>query len=335
MLATADMIDTELIDTELIHGRGSLASSDALTAPDGFAHLLERLLGGARVRSERIDLVDAAAAVWSRPGFDTLMSGPTLTFQPFDYQLQTVSTVLGRMRGRAILADEVGPRQDHRGRAGAVRAADARVGPPGPGGHPGRTGRSMARGIGTQVRPPHHRPAARRMGHHGRVARRGRLAGDRPAGSDQVCAGGGAVGPDRRGRGASTAKPPVGVGPVRPRTHLPLPAVVDRDAGGEQAVRPLRTDQPGRTGVARHAGGVPPELWHGHGDADAAAAPGTTPCRFRGDDSAPSERGRVAAPSSAGRDDAGRPFTAGGRALRRHRRPHPAGGDRRRRPPTG
>ncbi len=103
MLATADMIDTELI-----HGRRSVAPSDPLRAPDGFGHLLERLLGGARVRSERIDLVDAAAAVWSRPGFDTLMSGPTLTFQPFDYQLQTVSTVLGRMRGRAILADEVG-----------------------------------------------------------------------------------------------------------------------------------------------------------------------------------------------------------------------------------
>jgi SNF2 family DNA or RNA helicase len=97
-----------MIDTELIHGRRSVAPSDPLRAPDGFGHLLERLLGGARVRSERIDLVDAAAAVWSRPGFDTLMSGPTLTFQPFDYQLQTVSTVLGRMRGRAILADEVG-----------------------------------------------------------------------------------------------------------------------------------------------------------------------------------------------------------------------------------
>ena len=103
MLATADMIDTELI-----HGRRSLAPSDPSAAPDGFGHLLARLLGGARVRSERIDLVDAAAAVWSRPGFDTLMSGPTLTFEPFDYQLQTVSTVLGRMRGRAILADEVG-----------------------------------------------------------------------------------------------------------------------------------------------------------------------------------------------------------------------------------
>jgi len=77
-------------------------------APDGYRHLLERLLGGARVRSERINLVDAAAAVWSRPGFDTLMSSPTLTFEPFDYQLQTVATVLGRMRGRAILADEVG-----------------------------------------------------------------------------------------------------------------------------------------------------------------------------------------------------------------------------------
>jgi SNF2 family DNA or RNA helicase len=33
---------------------------------------------------------------------------PHLAFTPFDYQLQTVRTVLRRMRGRAILADEVG-----------------------------------------------------------------------------------------------------------------------------------------------------------------------------------------------------------------------------------
>src|SRR6478735_1745131 len=103
VLATADMIDTTSI-----HGQRRVAPTDPVPVPDGFGHLLERLLDGARIRSERIDLVDAAATVWSRPGFDTLMSGPTLTFQPFDYQLQTVSTVLGRMRGRAILADEVG-----------------------------------------------------------------------------------------------------------------------------------------------------------------------------------------------------------------------------------
>lgn len=53
-------------------------------------------------------LVDAAIEVWSRPGFETLMSTPRLTFTPFDYQVQTAQTVLRRMRGRALLADEVG-----------------------------------------------------------------------------------------------------------------------------------------------------------------------------------------------------------------------------------
>jgi SNF2 family DNA or RNA helicase len=80
----------------------------AAVVPDPYRHLLERLLVGISVTPERVRLVDKAAAVWSRPGFDTLIAGPGLAFEPFDYQLQTVATVLGRMRGRAILADEVG-----------------------------------------------------------------------------------------------------------------------------------------------------------------------------------------------------------------------------------
>ena len=109
MLATADLIATPRPMAAATGPALRAMPPDPTSAmPDGYRHLLERLLDGARVRPERVDLVDAAAAVWSRPGFDTLMSGPTLAFEPFDYQLQTVSTVLGRMRGRAILADEVG-----------------------------------------------------------------------------------------------------------------------------------------------------------------------------------------------------------------------------------
>ena len=37
-----------------------------------------------------------------------VLSAPRLGFSPFDYQLATMQTVLRRMRGRAILADEVG-----------------------------------------------------------------------------------------------------------------------------------------------------------------------------------------------------------------------------------
>jgi len=86
-------------------GHGTAAEA---VVPEPYRHLLRRLLAGSPVVPDRVRLVDLAAAVWSRPGFDTLIAGAGLAFEPFDYQLQTVATVLGRMRGRAILADEVG-----------------------------------------------------------------------------------------------------------------------------------------------------------------------------------------------------------------------------------
>jgi SNF2 family DNA or RNA helicase len=81
------------------------APSDSLTR---YAPLLERLRSGVLVDQARSELVDLAALVWSRPGFDTLLSVPALRFTPFDYQLQAARAALRRMRGRAILADEVG-----------------------------------------------------------------------------------------------------------------------------------------------------------------------------------------------------------------------------------
>lgn len=80
-----------------------------------YAPLLASLRGGDGAGSagalvdERVSLlVDEAVKVWSRPGFDTLLSVPALHFVPFDYQLQAARSALRRMRGRAILADEVG-----------------------------------------------------------------------------------------------------------------------------------------------------------------------------------------------------------------------------------
>ncbi|HZN17511.1 MAG TPA: SNF2-related protein [Micromonosporaceae bacterium] len=73
-----------------------------------YAPLLSRLRTGAVVDRRTSDLVDKAASVWSRPGFDVLLSRPALRFEPFDYQVEAAQTVLRRMRGRAILADEVG-----------------------------------------------------------------------------------------------------------------------------------------------------------------------------------------------------------------------------------
>ena len=80
-----------------------------------YAPLLASLGGGVGAGSvgalvdEQVSLlVDEAVKVWSRPGFDTFLSVPALHFIPFDYQLQAARSALRRMRGRAILADEVG-----------------------------------------------------------------------------------------------------------------------------------------------------------------------------------------------------------------------------------
>src|SRR5882724_11456097 len=76
--------------------------------PESFAELASRLSRLPAADPRISALVEEAAEVWSRPGFDTFLSLPRLPFAPFDYQVQTARTVLRRMRGRAILADEVG-----------------------------------------------------------------------------------------------------------------------------------------------------------------------------------------------------------------------------------
>jgi len=73
-----------------------------------YAPLLAGLRATAPVDRQVSLLVDEAVAVWSRPGFDTFLSLASLRFAPFDYQLQAARSALRRMRGRAILADEVG-----------------------------------------------------------------------------------------------------------------------------------------------------------------------------------------------------------------------------------
>jgi SNF2 family DNA or RNA helicase len=73
-----------------------------------YAPLLAGLRAAPPVNRQVSLLVDEAVTVWSRPGFDTFLSVPSLRFTPFDYQLQAARGALRRMRGRAILADEVG-----------------------------------------------------------------------------------------------------------------------------------------------------------------------------------------------------------------------------------
>jgi SNF2 family DNA or RNA helicase len=85
-----------------------LSAEEMFPALQPYLSLLGALRQGAAVNAERTRLVEAAVEVWRRPGFDTFLSEPRLGFEPFDYQWQTAQTVLRRMRGRAILADEVG-----------------------------------------------------------------------------------------------------------------------------------------------------------------------------------------------------------------------------------
>ena len=75
---------------------------------DEYAALVASVESGTALEPAWSRLAEEALAVWSRPGFDQLISLPHLRFEPFDYQLVATATALRRMRGRAILADEVG-----------------------------------------------------------------------------------------------------------------------------------------------------------------------------------------------------------------------------------
>lgn len=70
--------------------------------------LLGRLKQGREATEAASSLVDQALDIWARPGFETFVSVPRLRFEPFPYQLRAAERALRQMRGRAILADEVG-----------------------------------------------------------------------------------------------------------------------------------------------------------------------------------------------------------------------------------
>ncbi len=80
----------------------------SLGSLSSFAHLLARIHSHEPARESATRLVRAAVQVRARPGFDTFVSLGHLRFEPFGYQLQAAEVVLRRMRGRAIMADEVG-----------------------------------------------------------------------------------------------------------------------------------------------------------------------------------------------------------------------------------
>jgi SNF2 family DNA or RNA helicase len=86
----------------------TLALETHLANDAPYSALLSRLATAGPVDEAVSALVDDAVSLWSRPGFDTLASLERLRFTPFPHQLSAALTALRRMRGRAILADEVG-----------------------------------------------------------------------------------------------------------------------------------------------------------------------------------------------------------------------------------
>ena len=239
------------------------ANREWAQVPDGYASLVEQLLRAPGVDPDRSALVDEAGAVWSRPGFDTILSQSRLGFTPFDYQLATMQTVLRRMRGRAILADEVGLGKTIE--AGLV-LSELRM--------RGLADRALVitpAGLVDQWREE----LERKFGLPTTIAARGGWEDgeDRPVVLASLAAArrdplrsalaGPAVGHGDRRRGAPAAQPHQRVGQTRPGSADPLPAAAHRHPGGEPAAGPLRAGQPRRPGPAGHDRAVPPHPRHG------------------------------------------------------------------------
>src|SRR6266704_2393953 len=230
---------------------------------DGYQTLLRCLEQGRTVDDATSALVDQAVGVWARPGFETLVSLPRLRFEPFAYQLQAAGTALRAMRGRAILADEVGLGKTIE--AGLV-ASELRLR-----GLAARTLILVPVGLVEQWQQELDRKFGLPSGagsEHGLAARDwagGAAAGDRVAfdGAPGTVARRGhrdRLGSCHRGRGAPGQEPAERVGQAGARVAHPLLAAVDRDPGREPAGRPLPARQPGPAGASGHAQGVPRPL---------------------------------------------------------------------------
>ncbi|WP_414635823.1 SNF2-related protein [Actinophytocola sp.] len=227
--------------------------------PDQLLSLLARLRAAPVVDPAASALVDRAVAVLRRPGFDTLLSLPQLGFEPFDYQRETAATVLRRMRGRAILADEVGLGKTIE--AGLI-TAELRLR-----GLADRTLVITPAGLVEQWRDELERkfglPTAILAGKDRVPDRRGSgpvllasLAAARrdPLRTELTGTGWDLVIADEAHR---TARGTQRVRQADPCADRPVPAAADRDAGGEPAAGPLRDDLAGGARPAGHPGPVP------------------------------------------------------------------------------
>ncbi len=73
-----------------------------------YAPFIARLEAGEIAAEQTGRLVEAAVAVWMKPSFENFVSLSRLRFEAFPHQLAAARHALSRLRGRAILADEVG-----------------------------------------------------------------------------------------------------------------------------------------------------------------------------------------------------------------------------------
>ena len=79
-----------------------------LSDDDAFEKLQEKLKSGIVEPAEWFKLRNEAEAVALSPGFDTLLSLSANNIDEYQHQIDAALTALRRMRGRVILADEVG-----------------------------------------------------------------------------------------------------------------------------------------------------------------------------------------------------------------------------------
>ena len=207
---------------------------DRATPPDGYRALLEQLEAGRRVTVDASALVEEALAVWAKPGFETIASLARLRFEPFPYQLEAAQVALRRMRGRAILADEVGLGKTIEA---ALVLSELRV-----------------RGLASRVlilTPPGlleqwQQELDRKFALPSLLVQGGSWeptfwSGEDPAviaslpsarnAPAQGRAGGGGLGPGHRGRGPSSEEPADRVRAIGAPAAEPLPVAADRDPG--------------------------------------------------------------------------------------------------------
>ncbi len=87
---------------------GAAPPTEPPSGPNLLGDLWERFRKGAFESESAAELHQASLRLSMTPGFDELISLDLLPFTPFAHQVRAVQQVLQRMRGRALLCDEVG-----------------------------------------------------------------------------------------------------------------------------------------------------------------------------------------------------------------------------------